>query len=243
MLRWVKMKQRAKAIFFDLGETLVTQNIEDNMVTRKALEDISHLLPKKISVATMFRSYQKGYAINNAIRSEYNIEIPIVIWMRRLLARLIGEEPKSQLISKCVRIIVKRRSANAIAFEDAHSTLKRLSVGKVRLGVISNVSSHEVALGILKKTRLERFFDLLVTSASTGVRKPDPGIFQYALRQLDLNPHEAVMVGDSERHDIRGGKSAGLQAVLINRSAPSQESIADYRFSSLTEATATLQRL
>ena len=237
------MKQNTKAIFFDLGETLVTQNIEDNMVTRKALEDISHLLPKKIAVDTMFGLYQKGYSINNAIRSEYNIEIPIIIWMRRLLERLIGEEPRSQLISKCVRIIVKRRSANAIAFEDAHSTLQLLSGGKARLGVISNVSSHEVALGILKKTRLERFFDVLVTSASTGIRKPDPGIFQYALRQLDLRPHEAVIVGDSERHDIRGGKSAGLQTVLINRKAPSQESMADHQFSSLAEATATLQSL
>ena len=237
------MPQRAKAIFFDLGETLVTQNIEDNMVTRNALQDISKILPKNISVDTMFSLYQKGYAVNNAIRSEYNVEIPILIWMRRLLERLIGEEPTTQLISKCVRIIVKRRAANAIAFEDAHSTLHRLSRRKTKLGIISNVSSHEVAVGILKKVKLEHFFELLITSASTGIRKPDPGIFQYALRQLDLGPDEAVIVGDSERHDIRGGKSSGLQTVLINRRVPVQESIADHRFASLAEATKTLQSL
>ena len=237
------MKQRAKAIFFDLGETLVTQNIEDNMVTRNALQDISKLLPREISVDTMFSLYKKGYAVNDAIRSEYNVEIPILIWMRRLLERLIGEDPTVQLVSKCVRIVVKRRAANAIAFKDAHSTLRRLYRHRTRLGIISNVSSHEVALGILEKVRLEHFFDLLVTSASTGIRKPDPGVFRYALRQLDLNPNEAVIVGDSERHDIRGGNSAGLQTVLISRRAPVQDSIADYRFGSLADATAVLQSL
>jgi HAD superfamily hydrolase (TIGR01662 family) len=237
------MQGRAKAIFFDLGETLVTQNIEDNMVTRNALEDISKILPQKISVDNMFRLYQKGYAVNDATRSEYNVEIPILIWMRRLLEKLLGKEPTSQLVSKCVRIIVKRRAANAIAFEDAHSTLRRLSTRQIKLGIISNVSSHEVAVGILGKVRLDHFFDFLVSSASTGIRKPDPGIFQYALRQMDLAPDEAVIVGDSERHDIRGGNSAGLQTVLVNRRLPVHESIADYRFTSLAEATTTLQSL
>jgi HAD superfamily hydrolase (TIGR01662 family) len=163
--------------------------------------------------------------------------------VRRLLEKLIGEEPTNQLVSKCVRIIVKRRAANAIPFEDASSTLRRLTARKIKLGIISNVSSHEVAVGILEKVRLEHFFDLLVTSASAGIRKPDPGIFHYALRQLGLTPDEAVIVGDSERHDIRGGKSAGLQTVLINRREPSHDSIADYRFASLAEAAATLQSL
>jgi len=191
----------------------------------------------------MFSLYQKGYAVNDAIRSEYNVEIPILIWMRRLLEKLIGQEPTSQLVSKCVRIIVERRAANAIAFDDAHSTLHRLAGRKVKLGIISNVSSHEVATGILKKVRLEHFFDLLVSSASTGIRKPDPGIFQYALRRLDLSPSEAVIVGDSERHDIRGGKSAGLQTVLVNRRASIEDSEADHKFSSLAEAASTLQSL
>jgi len=237
------VKHRAKAVFFDLGETLVTQNIEDNMVTRKALQDIRRILPKKVPVDTMFSLYQKGYAVNDAIRSEYNVEIPILIWMRRLLEKLIGQEPTSQLVSKCVRIIVERRAANAIAFDDAHSTLYRLAGRKVKLGIISNVSSHEVATGILKKVRLEHFFDLLVSSASTGIRKPDPGIFQYALRRLDFSPSEAVIVGDSERHDIRGGKSAGLQTVLVNRRASIEDSEADHKFSSLAGAASTLQSL
>src|SRR5207247_73295 len=79
------------------------------------------------------------------------------------------------------------------------------------------VSSHEVALGILDKVRLAKYFDLVVTSAESGIRKPDPGIFRYALYQLNIRPEEAIMVGDSERHDIQGGYIAGLRTVLVNR--------------------------
>ncbi len=83
-----KMAKRAKVIFFDLGETLVTQNIEDSMVTRSALREIGKFLPKRVSPETLFRLYMKGYKTNDAIRSEYNVEIPIQAWMRRLLKRV-----------------------------------------------------------------------------------------------------------------------------------------------------------
>jgi HAD superfamily hydrolase (TIGR01662 family) len=238
-----KMVARAKAIFFDLGETLVTQNIEDSMVTRNALQDISKLLPKPVSPTTLFRLYMRGYKKNDAIRTEYNVEIPIQAWMRQLLARVTGREQPDRLVDKCIRIIVKARAANAVPFEDAHTTISKLSRRRLKLGVMSNVSSHEVATAILAKVRLAKYFDLVVTSALTGIRKPDPGIFRYAMYQLNIKPEEAVIVGDSERHDIKGGYIAGLQTVLVNRKKRIEDSLADYQFATLEEATPTLQSL
>lgn len=237
------MTPRAKAIFFDLGETLVTQNIEDSMVTRIALQDISRILPVKTTPARLFNLYQTGYRTNDEIRREYNVEIPIEVWMRQLLKRIIGQQPRNMLVDNSVEIIVKRRAENAVAFDDAHETLRRVSSRRIRLGVISNVSSHDVAVRILRKTRLNKFFDLIVTSAQCGIRKPDPGIFRYALYQLNMAPKDAIMVGDSEKNDIQGGYSVGLRTVLVNRKRPSKESLADYRFKTLSDATPTLQSL
>ena len=237
------MPSRVKAIFFDLGETLVTQNIEDSMVTRNALEKISTILPEPVAPTTLFRLYMKGYKTNDALRSEYNVEIPIQAWIPQLLERVIGKEPQDRLVDKCVSIIVSARAANAVAFEDAKETLKEVSKRKLKLGVMSNVSSHEVALAILNKVRLARYFDLVITSALTGIRKPDPGIFRYALYQLNISPREAVIVGDSERHDIRGGYTAGFQTVLIDRKRHVKDSMADFRFRSLADAIPTLRSL
>jgi len=237
------MASKAKAIFFDLGETLVTQNIEDNMVTRNALREISPILPKRVSPEKLFELYRDGYKINEAIRSRHHVEIPIQVWMRQLLERIIEDNPSDQLVSKAINIIVKARAANAVAFDDADSTLRKLSGRDVKLGIISNVSSHEVAMGILDYVRLTQYFDQVVTSASVGIRKPDPGIFRYALMQFKARPEEAVMVGDSEMHDIGGGYVAGLKTVLVDRRQRVENSLADYRFNSLHEASRELESL
>src|SRR5437867_10974019 len=230
------MSRPAKVIFFDLGETLVTQNIEDNMVTRNALREIGPILPKRVSPEKLFEFYREGYKINEAIRSRHHVEIPIQVWMRQLLERIIEDNPSDQLVRKAIKIIVKARAANAVAFDDADSTLRKLSRRDVKLGIISNVSSHEVAMGILDNVRLTNYFDEVVTSASVGIRKPDPGIFRYALMQFKARPEQAVMVGDSEMHDIGGGYISGLKTVLVDRRHRVENSLADYHFSSLRDA-------
>lgn len=237
------MAVSAKAIFFDLGETLVTQNIEDNMVTKNALAEIAPILPKRISPERFFELYREGYRINETIRSRHQVEIPIQFWMRRLLERVIEDDPSDALVNRAIKIIVRARAANAVAFDDAESTLRKLSKRDVRLGLISNVSSHEVAMGILDNVKLTRYFDQFITSASVGIRKPDPGIFRYALMQFKIRPEEAVIVGDSEIHDIGGGYIAGLKTVLIDRRHRVEESLADYRFNSLSEASRELEFL
>src|SRR5260370_40005142 len=179
------MVSGAKAIFFDLGETLVTQNTEDNMVTRNALKEISPMLPRRVSPERLFELYRGGYKINEAIRSRHHVEIPIQVWMRQLLERVIEDTPSEQLLRRAINIIVRARAANAVAFDDADSTLRKLSRRNVKLGIISNVSSHEVAMGILDNVKLTKYFDQVVTSAIVGIRKPNPGIFLYPLMQFN----------------------------------------------------------
>ncbi len=237
------MVRQTKIIFFDLGETLVTQNIEDNMVTRNALREISPILPKRVSPEKLFELYREGYRINEAIRSRHHVEIPIQVWMRQLLERIIEDSPSGQLVGNAIKIIVKARAANAVAFDDADPALQKLSRRDVKLGIISNVSSHEVAMGILDNVRLTKYFDQVVTSASVGIRKPDPGIFQYALMQFKARPEEAVMIGDSEMQDIGGGYVAGLKTVLVDRRQRVESSLADHRFNSLHEASRELDSL
>jgi FMN phosphatase YigB (HAD superfamily) len=61
--------------------------------------------------------------------------------------------------------------------------------------------------------------------------------------QFKARPEEAVMVGDSEMHDIGGGYIAGLKTVLVDRRRRVERSLADYRFNSLHEAARELESL
>ena len=231
-----------KAIFFDLGETLVTQNIEDNLVTISALEKISKILPRLVTTPDLFSIYKEGYKVNEAFRTLHHVEVPIQSWMPQLLRKALCVEPEDSLVREAIKLVVSARAENAVAFPESRPLLERLSKKPQKLGIISNVSSHDVAVEILRKVGLLGYFQSVVTSALVGIRKPDPGIFLYALMQFGLKPDEAVIVGDSEKHDVWGGKIAGMKTVLVKkRSVP--ESFADYRFENLADATATLEAL
>src|SRR6266849_7227541 len=208
----------------------------------KALEKISKILAGHKSPSELFTIYKQGYKVNEAFRAKHHVEIPIQAWMVQLLRRALGHEPEDGLVEEAIKIIVSTRAENAVVFPDSQPLLEKLSKRRIKLGIISNVSSHDVAVEILRKVELLEYFHTVVTSAFVGIRKPDPGIFLYALLQFKLQPREAIIVGDSERHDVWGGSITGMKTVLVSKRSMI-DSIADYRFSSLAEASATLASL
>ena len=208
----------------------------------KALDKIRKILPRHKSASELFTIYKQGYKVNEAFRTKHHVEIPIRAWMVQLLRRALGREPDDNLVEEAIKIVVSARAENAVVFPDSKPLLKKLSKRRIKLGIISNVSSHDVAVEILREVGLLDFFHTVVTSAFVGIRKPDPGIFLYALMQFKLQPREAVIVGDSEKHDVWGGTITGMKTILVSKRLVA-DSLADYRFSSLAEASTTLASL
>lgn len=58
-------------------------------------------------------------------------------------------------------------------------------------------------------------FKKVVESARVGVRKPDSGIFEIAIKFLGLKPEEVLVVGDSIKNDIDPAKKLGCQTLLL----------------------------
>lgn len=63
-------------------------------------------------------------------------------------------------------------------------------------------------------------FDVLACSGELGVEKPDPRIFEHALRELGVPPQGALMVGDSPAHDVEAALALGCDAVLVGETTP-----------------------
>jgi HAD superfamily hydrolase (TIGR01509 family) len=98
----------------------------------------------------------------------------------------------------------------ALVFEPvpgAPDVLERLRAHGLRLAVVANwdcaLPDHLRTLG------LDRLVDTVVTSARAGVPKPDPAIFELALRELGVQADRALHVGD-EPCDEEGAHAAGL---------------------------------
>lgn len=64
---------------------------------------------------------------------------------------------------------------------------------------------------------LADYFDHILISGTFGRGKPDPAIFEHALKLLGLTPKEAIMVGDNLDTDIQGAIAVGMRSAWINR--------------------------
>lgn len=101
------------------------------------------------------------------------------------------------------------------AFPEARAALRALRARGLRIVCVSNwdVSLPEV----LARCGLDGRFDGIITSAGTGVRKPDPAIFAAALELAGCSADEAVHVGDTLKEDVAGAGAAGIRALLLDR--------------------------
>jgi putative hydrolase of the HAD superfamily len=86
------------------------------------------------------------------------------------------------------------------------------------LGVISNFDYR--LYGILDGLGLSQFFDSITISSEAGFAKPSKKLFEAALAHHQIAAIEAMHVGDSEHLDQAGAASAGIRAILIDRSMP-----------------------
>lgn len=94
---------------------------------------------------------------------------------------------------------------------DVEDLLIKLS-SEYKVALLSN-AWLEAPRQILRDYGWGRWFDVMVVSYDVGIPKPDPRIFQHTLNLLGVEPHEAVMVGNSLHADINGATDAGLHAI------------------------------
>jgi putative hydrolase of the HAD superfamily len=63
---------------------------------------------------------------------------------------------------------------------------------------------------------MDVYFKEIITSEEAGVKKPDPGIFHYALKRAGAIASESLMVGDDAEVDVAGALAVGMDAVFFN---------------------------
>ncbi|OHE70811.1 MAG: HAD family hydrolase [Verrucomicrobia bacterium GWC2_42_7] len=88
-------------------------------------------------------------------------------------------------------------------FNDCHPTfvheyaLSRLKQEGYRLAVASNSIRSTVEL-MMGRSQLEPYLDFMLSNEDVKKSKPDPEIYQKAIKRLKLNPQECLVVEDNE---------------------------------------------
>ena len=65
-------------------------------------------------------------------------------------------------------------------------------------------------------SKIEHYFDKIITSESVGVKKPNPKVFTHALDLANAKEQNSIMIGDNVEADIKGALSVGMHVIHCN---------------------------
>lgn len=88
---------------------------------------------------------------------------------------------------------------------------------RYRIGLISvtGVSPGRIVREILREYGVLDYFEVLTFSDEVKLVKPNPRLFTTCLDELDVEPCNAVHVGDSFKSDIVGAIDAGMRSIWV----------------------------
>jgi FMN phosphatase YigB (HAD superfamily) len=98
-------------------------------------------------------------------------------------------------------------------YPDALDCLRRTAALGLRVGVVGNQT--EALEAWAREAALPA--DVIASSASLGVRKPDPLFFEKVVGLMGFSPGEVAYAGDRVDNDVLPAAAAGLVAIHVRR--------------------------
>jgi len=202
-------------LFFDLDHTLwdFEMNAQE---TLQELFDKNNLTARGV---TSFKEFYKGYsAHNHRLWDRYTkgyIKQEELRWKRMWLALLdfkIADDVLSRKLSvEFLEILPTKRNI----FPHTIEILDYLKNKNYVLHLITN-GFEKVQHGKLKNSKMDEYFNKVITSEQANSLKPNKEIFDYALQKANAKMEESIMIGDNIEADIKGAMNAGWDAIYVN---------------------------
>ena len=211
-----------EVVFFDAGDTILRPHPsfaelfatvcrdEGRAVDAEEVQSIQNrIAPHLIDLAPVEGEEAISYLGSSASEEESRR-----FWgylYRRFLAELNIED--DSLANRLLDVF--SHSGSYKLFDDVLPTFGKLRAAGLSLGLISNFEGWLEEL--LVELEVGHLFDTRVISGVDGVEKPDPAIYELALRRAGVAASAALHVGDSPVMDVEPARSVGLQVVLLDR--------------------------
>ena len=110
---------------------------------------------------------------------------------------------------------------------------------KYKLHIITNGFDRTQHIK-LEHSKLKQYFNQIITSEKTGFKKPNPKIFEYALKLAKAKRSSSIYIGDDLIVDILGSQNVGIDGIYFNtKKIPHNENVR-YEVSCLSQIKAIL---
>jgi HAD superfamily hydrolase (TIGR01549 family) len=199
-----------KAVIFDFGQTLVDSADGFRQAEKEAQGKIFGHMALSLEEKFLDRYRQ----VRKAFHDRSNFSRP-AMW--REVYHDYCLVPDEALLGAWEAQYWDTVKAQSVLFPEALDVLKVLNT-RFCLALITNTQGQPVSgtHRLREFPEIEKYFQVILVAGENGIPpKPDPAPFRRCLQSLEVDPAEAVYVGDDWRNDVCGARGAGLHAVWI----------------------------
>ncbi len=198
-------------VWFDLGYTLLYEPREP--AYQRVLAESGH----SVSLETLERAF---HVADKHIMKDYpgvfgRDPEAFMPWFLGELNYRLGV--RLDLCRAWQRLKEERKALDVrwLPFPHVKAALEELKQRDVRMGVITNWDPS--ARPLLADHGLDCYFEQVIVSSEVGCEKPDPAIFELAMRRASVRPADSVYVGDNYYVDAVGARRVGMRCLIVNR--------------------------
>ena len=229
-----------RALTFDLDNTLWETDVSILRAENVMADHLRSLAPTAWMAdfsLEAFRTVRK-----QIVEEQPNIAHNLTVVRRETLVRWFKNRGASRSVAEDLagegfRVFYEERQ-NVNPYPGTVETLEILSK-EYPLAAITNGNADLMAMP------LGQYFQFSLQSQHFPKPKPDPAMFEEAMKRLNVEPHQCLHIGDDIEHDVIGSKRLGMKAVWFNTLAriPEEEVPADHTITELQEIIGILKQL
>ena len=211
-----------RAVMFDLGNTLMHAVAPDMWpeVIRRGNQSLMDFLCNR-DILTECDTFTDEF--NQRLRQYYAerdvqmVETSTFLVLKELLAEKGYADVSDTVIRESLDEHYAVTQKNWRLEKDTITCLEALQQANYKMGIISNAGDDRDVQQLIKRFNIDPYFELVLTSAACGYRKPHQRIFELALEYFNVRAEEVAMVGDTLDADILGANQMGMYSIWITR--------------------------
>jgi HAD superfamily hydrolase (TIGR01662 family) len=154
-----------------------------------------------------------------------HIERPTAELLQDLLRKFEQAKLDKESLEQAMRRFYRASEQSWIPSANLHDVLKGLQEAGYQMALLSNAGDTSNVHRLLERANLKQYFDIILISASEGIRKPNSKLFQKIASEWQLPEEQIVMVGDSLEQDIQGAQQVGMHQIWLYENISKDEAL------------------
>lgn len=118
-----------------------------------------------------------------------------------------------KIADRRAELIIERYGPKLAPTKGARELVQHMKNAGLKLIIASSATTPELDV-LLKAGLVDDLLDEATTSSDAEASKPEPDIVEAALSKINVQPQQAVMIGDTP-YDIQSAKAAGVGIIAV----------------------------